>query len=95
MTHNRYMANWSTVIELWQRYTDDGTSQTNLYGYANELMGIMNYPKLADNNNAVIDAGFAGGEPPMEMWTSGGGPEWLKWELNILWREEIQVTFAE
>ena len=42
-----YVANYTTVVELWQRYKDDGSSQTSLYGHiANLMAGIMPKKKL-------------------------------------------------
>ena len=94
VTVNRYHARYTTVIELWQRYTDDGTSLTNLYGYlANLLTGLQAYARLGDTGGTVISAGLSSVGEPEEMWQSGGGPAWLRILLSLSWVEESAATF--
>ena|SRR3990167_2344578 len=97
LTITRYLANWTTVIEVWQQYTTDVASRTNLYAQvATLLASLQTYPHLGDGaNSSILDAAITGGPEPTENWTAGGGPIWLRWNLNVLWKEEIEVTFAE
>ena len=98
ITPRVYKANWTTIVELWQRYKDDSTTQTNLYGYiGNLLTGLAPYRKLGDTTNLIEDANTESAGEVLEMWTqkNGAGPQWLKWELSLKWSEEITVTFAE
>jgi len=87
-----YTARYVTVLEVWQRYTDDTTTQTNLFGYVNNLFAILAYPHGGDSSMSDLTIRSAG--DPKEMWTKEGGPQWLKWELEIAWDEQATVTFA-
>lgn len=91
-----YVANYTTVIELWQRYKDDGTSQTSLYGHMASLMtGLMPENTLDDTSGLLQDATIRGGGEPQEMVRGRDtGPSWLKWELTVEWKDEIEVTFS-
>jgi len=94
MALSSYHAVWTTVIELWMKYTDDGTTQASLYGYLNDLFAILAYPHMGDSST-VLDANITGGPEPQEMWPRSGGPVWLRWNINIEWTEETNVTFSE
>lgn len=84
----QYQANWTTVIEVWQRYKDDGTTQTDLYARVADLLPMLNTPRLGDTTNTILDSRITGGDEPQEMWlTDGGGPAWLRWSVNIEWQE--------
>lgn len=88
------MWRYTTVVELWQRYKDDATTQTSLYGYMAYLTtGLMPYRKLGDTGNTISDSIPRSTGQVQEMWTKRGGPSWLKWELTIEWQEEEQVTY--
>jgi len=88
------LTKWTTIIELWQLYTDETTSYTNLYGYLGNLFAIRGYPHLG-NSAIVRDSNFRGAPAPDEMWPKSGGPIWLRWNINIEWTEETNVTFSE
>jgi hypothetical protein len=89
--------NWVTVIELWQKFTDDIESKTNLFTYAKELMdGIVKYRLLGDSTGAVQDSNLRGGDDPLEMADEETGKvAWLRWDLILEWKEEASVTFSE
>jgi len=89
-----YTAHWTTIIEVWQRYKDDSTSQTNLYSHIANLMAIMTYPYLGDHTT-VVDSSIEGADEPEEMWTQGGGPGWIRWQLRVAWQEQAEVTYVE
>lgn len=97
MSYTNYIAIYTTVVELWQIYgTDDATTLTNLYSQQSNLMAIMAYPLLGDTTGAIQDAGYRGANDPENMWQKGAeGPTWVKWEMFIDWKEEVEVTFAE
>jgi len=91
-----YHINWNTVIEVWQRYTDETTSQTNLYARVADLFPIMAYPKLGDSGGTILEwSTILGGEEPEEMWIKDGGPAWLRWKLTLAWKEQGEITYAE
>jgi hypothetical protein len=87
-----YTATWTTVVEVWQRWTADGATHTSLYGYVNALLPILAYPH---GGGAMEDMTIQGGAEPQEMWNSGGGPEWLRWSIQVVWTETSNVTFSE
>lgn len=97
ITMRKYIARWTTVIEVWQKYTVDGTTQTNLYAnVANVITGFLPERLINDSTGVISDSSISGGEVPQEMWRSdGGGPAWLRWSLNFVWTEEVQITFTD
>lgn len=88
---------WRTVIEVWQRYKDDGTSYTSLLTHvANITARLEKYRKLADTTGTLQDANLTGGSAITEQWRNNSdGPSWLKQELYLDWSEESTVTFSE
>jgi len=93
ISYSSYHANYRTVIEVWQRYADESTTHTALYGYVSEAMlAVIDTPLLGDAGGTIIDSSVTGSDlPPQEMWTDGGGPAWLKWEINVDWIEEKSI----
>jgi hypothetical protein len=95
LTPTVYVVPWKTKIEVWQYYTDEGTTQTNLYGYVQNIISqIQKNKTLGDTTNTIHNAEIIGISQPLEMHTEGGGPVWLKQELTVQWHEENAVTFA-
>lgn len=89
VTVDRFHATYNTVIELWQRYTDDGTSLTNLYeDLGNVLTTLQPVHRILDITGGVIDAMIVAISEPEEMWQSGGGPAWLRLMITYQWIEE-------
>ena len=86
---------YTTLVEVWQRYTDDTITQTNLYGYIANLYSLLDYPHLGDTTGAIQDSTITGADDPQEMWREDGGPKWLRWLMRIDWAEQRTVTFAE
>jgi len=93
LSPNMYRVRWRTVIELWQRYTNDVDTKTNLYARLNNLIdGIQPFARLGDTENFVQDASVRGIGNPQEMWGQGKkGPAWLMIELRVEWHEEATV----
>ena len=86
---------WSTVVQVWQRYKDDGSSLTDLEANMAAIMAKIDAdPNLADSTGAVLDSNLRSGEQVQEMWRRGGGPAWLMWELNVEWIEQSIVTLV-
>ncbi len=96
LTPAMYQVSWNTVIEVWQRYEDDATTQENLYGYvANLLAGLQIWPNMG-LPTTVTDSTISGAEMPQEMWNAGAnGPAWLKWEVVVSWKEQDEITLSE
>jgi hypothetical protein len=91
-TFKQYQARWNTIVEVWQRYTDDGTTLTNLYTHIQNLMtGIQAAIILGDTTGTVINANAIELGDIEEMWARGGGPGWLRVKMKIQWTEEYSI----
>lgn len=92
MTIRRY----TTVIEVWQSYKDDGTSYTNMLAYWEAILDMFDqYRKLGDTGGTIQDARCTHWDEIEERWTRGGGPRWLKQNFYVEWSEENAITYAE
>lgn len=95
VTPNTYDAPWTTVIELWQRYTNDIDTKDRLYARIEDLLtGLMASKRLDDATGEVLDFTLRSGGEVEEMRNKRGGVEWLRWQLSCLWQERHTVTFA-
>lgn len=87
---------YQTIIQVWQWYTDDGTTATNLEGYVQAVKDrFTKYRKLVDATGKITDSRPIGGSEMQEMWKKDGGLAWLKQDVIIEWREQDIVTYAE
>lgn len=87
---------YQTIIQVWQRYKDDGDTLTDLESNVDLIIARFDqYRKLADTTNTLLDATLTNGGQVEEMWNQAGGLSWLKQELIITWLEFDQVTYAE
>ena len=90
-----YMATYITVAEVWQRYTDDATTQANLYAAVANVMNAL-MPERRLNSSAITDATVRAIPVITEMWKDGAdGPSWLKQEVAVEWKEETEITFTD
>jgi hypothetical protein len=90
------LRNYTTVIEVWVSYTDDGTSYTNLLAYQEAILDQFDaWRKLGDTTGTVQDARCTKWDAVEERWIKGGGPRWLKQAFYIDWQEENAVTYLE
>ena len=91
-----YQARHVTIIQVWQRYKDDGDSLTNLEARVdNILTKLMPSRTLGDTTNSISGATVTSLGEVEEMWTKKGvGPAWLKQNVVIQWDEEVTVTNA-
>jgi hypothetical protein len=89
---NRYR----TVIEVWQRYKDDGTTLTSLLGYVDAITARLDpRRKLVDTTGTIRDANITGYSEVTEQWNKDGGPSWLKRDILLDWLEEEVITYVE
>lgn len=88
---------YRTIVEVWQRYIDDGSSVTDLLGYCEQIVNrIDEYRKLADTTAALRDANVIEMGEVTEQWRNNAdGPAWLKRDLIVEWHEEAEVDYAE
>lgn len=87
--------NWSTVIQVWQRYKDDGDSLTDLEAEVEKIIAkIDTDPNMGDTTGLVLDTNLRRGGEVQEMWKrGGGGPAWLMQELVVEWSEQRTVVY--
>lgn len=89
-----YVIPWNTVIEVWQKYTNEQDTEPALVGHVNEIIGQMQASQRL-GLSYVQSSQVSSIAPPMEMWTKDGGVQWLKQEVGIRWREESDpVTYV-
>lgn len=88
-----YVAHRSTIVEVWQRYKDDGTSAENLSGYVENIFGkLQDKELLADDSNVIQNSEVQEIGPVEEMWSSGGGPAWLRQNITVAWEEQVTAS---
>ncbi len=84
---------WRTVVELWQRWVDDGPTAVALQTLAQAtLEHLERYPSLAGEG---LLAWVSGGGEMQQRWLKEGGPVWAVWEVYIDWQEERFISVAE
>lgn len=89
--------NYRTIIEVWQRVTDDQASYDALLTHVDNIQTrLEQYRKLGDTTNTVLDANLTGMSGVTEQWRNNAdGPSWFKIDLYLDWSEHKNVTFAE
>lgn len=87
------LTTYRTVIEVWQRWKDDGPTIVALEAHVSAVMEhLERYPSLA---GAALMAAVAGGGEMTRRWVTEGGPLWAVQEVYIDWQEERFYSVAE
>lgn len=87
---------FNTIIQLWQRYKDDGDTLISLETHAQNITAYFDqWRKVADTTGTIVDAFISRGGEVTEQWTKDGGLSWLKQDLVLSWKEHDNVTYAE
>ncbi len=88
---------WGTTIQVWQRFRKDGSDVDALEDYANAITGrIEQYPHLGlGGDSAVVLSCVNKVSEILEMWAKAGGPQWIRMDLLVEWKEWTQYTFLE
>lgn len=90
------VSTFNTVIQVWQRYKNDGATMTDLQGHAKDVINRFDaYRKVGDTTGTIVDAALIEGREVEEMWTKDGGLNWLKQDLIVRWQEHDNVTYSE
>lgn len=85
-----------TVIQVWQRYKDDGDTLTDLEGYVKAIINYFDqHRKISDGTNTIVEAFITGGSDVLQMQNRDGGIDWLRWDLYLDWQEHDVITYAE
>lgn len=97
ISFSAYRATNRAIIQVWERYKDDGTSLTTLEGFTDLFeQNIMASRRLGDTTKqTVLDANIVEVREVQEMWTKGGGPQWLRQDVVVEWIEIEQITFSD
>lgn len=83
---------WETVVEVWRLYRDDdkpAVLQTDVQSIVNQLMPYADLNGLS----GVQDVTITGGSD-MEEVTLNNGSLWAKWDINVTWKEEAEITYS-
>lgn len=93
-THNMVTENWRTVVQVWHRYRDDGTTLTDLEADVEALLAkIDKNNDLGDTTGYVQYSDAVNVGECQEMWKRGGGPSWLRQDITISWTGQRVITF--
>jgi len=86
-----YVIHWRTVVEVWQRYKDDGTTAASLFGNVQKIIAQMQTYKTLGRTD-VQDSRVTSITVPSFRWDKDGGPAWIVQEVMIEWLQEVNVT---
>jgi hypothetical protein len=87
---------YQTILQVWQRYKDDGVTMENLETNVDAIIAAFDAKRnLGDTSGEIVRADLRRGSEAQEMWKGrGGGPLWLKIDLIIEWETKEIITFA-
>ena len=87
---------FEVVIQVWQRYIDDGSSMTNLEGYVKAIIALFDkWPKLGDTTDTIVDATISAGREMQDRWNKDGALVWLSQDLILTVQEHNVIVYAE
>ncbi len=90
------MTTYQTIIQVWNRYKDDGTTLTDLEALVDSIIARFDARRKGlDTSGTIIDMFIASGREVEEMWNKSGGLSWLKQDLVVTWMEESTITYVE
>jgi hypothetical protein len=84
----RVTEHWTTIVQLWHAYGKDGETLLALEADVEAVLSkIDQYPRLnqAANVDYVMGSNAVRVGEALEMWTKGGGPQWLRQDITIEW----------
>ena len=85
-----------TVLQIWQRYKDDGDSLTSLETHTKNIIAYFDTRrKLGDATGTVVDSFIGRGGEVTEQWTKDGGLSWLKQDLILTTQVHDVITYGE
>lgn len=94
MGFNRRLNHYQTIIQLWQKYTEDGASAIDLEELTSATIAYIDtWPRLGDTANAVQGAKIIEIREMQQIPVDA--PAWLFVELVGAWDEEQAIAFAE
>jgi hypothetical protein len=91
----RVTETWSTTVELWHRYGKDGETLIALEADVEAVLsGIDQRPRMNDLTGYLQDSNAVRVGEALEMWTKGGGPQWLRQDITIEWMGKRIRSFS-
>ena len=91
---NRRVNHYQTIIQLWQKYSEDGQSAIDLTTLTSSVLAYLDtYPQMGDATNTVIGGEITEVREMQQI--PPEAPVWLFVELVGSWDEEASITFAE
>ena len=87
---------YQTIIQIWQRYKDDGTTLIDLEVLADRVIARFDVRRKGlDASGLIADMFISSGREVEEMWNKNGGLSWLKQDLIVTWLETNIITYVE
>ena len=84
---------WRTIVEMWQRWLDDGPTVLALEALVGAVIErLERFPSL---EGVALMAGVSGGGEMQQRWLKEGGPGWAVQEVYVDWQEERFIDSAE
>lgn len=94
MSFNVRLNHYQTIIQLWQKYVDDGPSAIDLQELTSATIAYIDtWPRVGDATNTVQGAQIVEIREMQQI--PADAPSWLFVELVGMWDEEQTITFAE
>lgn len=85
---------WQTIIEVWQKYRDDGTTLTDLETNVNNIIAAIDeFPRLGDVGGAIQQGQIVAVREVIQ--NPADAPSWLMAAIIGEAREEITINFQE
>jgi len=86
--------NYTTIIQLWQKYKDDGLSMIDLETLLEATITHLDrYPHVGSTTGTIEDAQVVSvGE---FIQTPTAEPHWIYVDLLMAWQEEALISYAE
>jgi len=85
---------WQTVIEVWQRLKDDGSTLTELETAVNAILDAVDqYPRLEDTGNTVRQGQITAVREVVQI--PADEPAWLMAALVGVVHEEKTISYQE
>ena len=90
------ISRYQTIIQVWMRYTDDGTTLTSLETHVKNIIAYFDqWRKLGDSTGTVIESFIGNGGEVTEQWNKDGGLSWLKQDLVLTTQVHDVISYGE
>lgn len=95
-TPGSVLERWETIVQIWKRYIDDGSTYTGLGEDVAAVIEMLDqYPHLGDTSGYVEESTAQIEGEVKEMWTRGRAPAWLRQDITVRWTGRKFITFLD